>query len=348
MANTFTGHKSRDISFDIIRITACFLVVLMHSPIPSEHAVGPFLTALSYVTAPCIGLFFMLSGALLLPTREPMFRFLKRRLGKIVVPTVVWSLIYILLKLYNSESEITLIRSLASMPFSAQGEGVLWFVYTLLGLYLLAPIISAWLEKATKREIEFLLLLWVITLLYPVFDCFLTINTTPQGILYYFTGYAGYFLLGYYLQRFPKVLNCGVCWAIALAGMALIGLLKYNNIDFDFYALFWYLSIFVATFCSAIWLSTRMLCKLLVFNTLGGVRRISNLTFGIYLVHILIMRHWLWQQSWIERIENYPIQTLLVAIITFMISAALCWLISKAPFSKWVIGYNSPSNTPKG
>lgn len=47
----------RDISLDLVRIIACFLVVLMHSPLPSTAANGPFLAALSYFTAPSIGLF---------------------------------------------------------------------------------------------------------------------------------------------------------------------------------------------------------------------------------------------------------------------------------------------------
>ncbi len=156
--------KQRDISFDIIRILACFMVVLMHSPLPSADANGPFLVALSYFTAPCIGLFFMVSGALLLPVKTDYFTFLRRRFGKIAVPTVLWSLIYIALRLFYSKSEINVLQSVGSIPFSAQGEGVLWFIYTLCGLYLLAPILSGWLDRATKREIQFALTLWGVTL----------------------------------------------------------------------------------------------------------------------------------------------------------------------------------------
>lgn len=59
--------KQRDLSLDLIRIMACVMVVLMHSPIPTENANGVLLSSLSYFTTPCIGLFFMVSGALLLP-----------------------------------------------------------------------------------------------------------------------------------------------------------------------------------------------------------------------------------------------------------------------------------------
>ena len=59
--------KQRDLSLDLLRIVACVMVVMMHSPIPSDNSDGIILSSLSYFTAPCIGLFFMISGALILP-----------------------------------------------------------------------------------------------------------------------------------------------------------------------------------------------------------------------------------------------------------------------------------------
>lgn len=59
--------KQRDYALDLLRIVACVMVVMMHSPMPSADANGMLLSSLSYFTAPCIGLFFMVSGALILP-----------------------------------------------------------------------------------------------------------------------------------------------------------------------------------------------------------------------------------------------------------------------------------------
>lgn len=72
--------RQRDVSLDIIRIVACVFVVAMHSPMPSDNANGVFLVALSYFIAPCIGLFFMVSGALLLPVKEEYPTFLKKKI----------------------------------------------------------------------------------------------------------------------------------------------------------------------------------------------------------------------------------------------------------------------------
>lgn len=73
--------KERLYWLDITRILACIMVVLMHSPIPSVQTNGLFLASLSYFTAPSIGLFFMVSGVLLLPVMNTRL-FIKNKLPK--------------------------------------------------------------------------------------------------------------------------------------------------------------------------------------------------------------------------------------------------------------------------
>ena len=335
--------KQRDVFLDNIRILACFMVVLMHSPLPSENAVGPFLCALSYFTAPCIGLFFMVSGALLLPVKIDYITFVKKRFSKIAVPTLLWSIIYIMLNLYESQSEINILQQLCSLPFSNQGEGVLWFMYTLSGLYLLAPILSAWCEKASQKELQLILLLWAITLCYPLLDFWVITNSSTTGILYYFTGYAGYFLLGYYLRRYPHAIPTKLCYIIAAIGALLLLTLKHYNIPFDFYQLFWYQSIFIAALCIAIWKTIALLYNHVIISRLLIQREIdfiARLSMGVYLIHILIMRHWLWQQPWIFKLSNYPLQCMIIAFITMLLSIIICHLIAYQPKSEWIIGYH--------
>ena len=333
--------KQRDTSLDITRLLACFMVVVMHSPLPSANANGQFLVALSYFTAPCIGLFFMVSGALLLPVKTDYFTFLRRRFGKVAVPTVVWSLIYIALQLYYSKSEINVLQAVASIPFSAQGEGVLWLMYTLCGLYLLAPILSGWLERATKREVEFVLLLWAVTLCYPLLRLWFSVNDSDTGPLYYFGGYAGYFLLGYYLRRYPGSISAWLSGGLALVGAILLCATKRYGIELDFYSVFWYLSIFVAALCVALWSIVSKIANTVQFSDSVSERvsLLANLSFGVYLIHILVMRYWLWHQEWIPNIPNYIFQTIVIAVLTITVSIVLCFVIAKLPIGDFLIGY---------
>lgn len=336
--------KERDLSLDIIRIVACCFVVLMHSPIPSANANGVFLTGLSYFTSPCIGLFFMVSGALLLPVKTDYFMFLRRRLSKIVVPTMVWTTIYIVLNVYCSNSEINILQTVMSVPFSAQGHGVLWFMYTLIGLYLLAPILSAWLDRASDKELKFVLLLWGVSLCYPLLSMCLSINTGTTGILYYFTGYAGYFVLGYALKHNRIKISLVLSVLVAFLGIILLLVLKKYSIEYDFYSLFGYESIFIAAFCVAIWRTINKIYNRFIKNRIshkcsGLLNGLSNISFGIYLIHILIMRNLLW--PWGGKVSSYVAQTTIIAILTLLISSTVCVLISRTPLGNIVIGYRS-------
>ena len=247
----------------------------------------------------------MVSGALLLPVQTDTKTFLGKRLSKVVVLTLVWTVVYVGYNIIIGKDE-NWIQTIASIPFSAQGHGVLWFMYTLIGLYLLAPVMSRWLEKASKREVEFYLLLWLISLCYPILKLFLKIQDGAENILYYFSGYAGYFLLGYYMRKYPQVLAFKRLLPLLIISLAAPVLCKVFHLNVNFYSLFWYLSVFVVIMC-AVWFQgifsygKRHLSSWM----LGRLELISNLSFGIYLSHIFIMRYILWKWDVIVSIKDF-------------------------------------------
>lgn len=154
--------KERNYNYDIMRIVACLLIICMHAPMPSDSANSIFLNITGYFPAAGLCIFFVLSGALLLPVKMDTFMFLKKRMSKVVMPMLCFTALYVALK-YFSGDEVDLVHTICSVPFSTQGHGVLWFMYTLIGLYLLSPIISKWLQSSSKCEVEFYLGLWLIS-----------------------------------------------------------------------------------------------------------------------------------------------------------------------------------------
>lgn len=346
----------RNYGYDILRVIACIMVVILHSPMPGANAASHniFLSSLSFLTAPCVPLFFMLSGALLLGSKMSTGEFLKRRFGKFISPLIIWSILYLINKIIIGKISTAkgLVVSLLSIPFSAQ-EGLLWFMYTLAGLYLLTPILSSWLIYTSKRAVEFYLTIWIVTLLFPYFEQLLNLHTTitdRADILYYFSGFVGYYLFGWYMKRYKdsiiskygwkKVL--GVLSVLCVSGLAFKGIDKTLRLGMDELGGFWFQSAVVAIFC-IFWWFVAMRLSLTPFVNRAGVKRIVNIlanySFGIYLMHILIMRPWLWDVPFIKSITNYPIQTFTIVAIDMAISVLLCWLISLTPWSKYIIGY---------
>ncbi|MBO5602977.1 MAG: acyltransferase family protein, partial [Prevotella sp.] len=271
--------------------------------------------------------------------QEPTDSFLKRRLTKVVFPTLFWTFFYLAVTIVTEGMSMSeFINRLISIPFSAQGHSILWFMYTLIGLYLLSPIISPWLQKASKREIEWVLLLWGVTLCFPLLAYGVTINTSQTGILYYFGGYAGYFLLGYYLHTYrPKISPIGVA-LLFLIPLCTAVTFKFTGTQVDFYSVFWYQSIFTVVMCIGWFCIFQRLEERIPHSS--WITLLSNCCFGIYLVHIFIMRSILWKCGFISA-GGGIIQIILTILLTSLISFAIIWGISKLPYSQYVIGYKS-------
>ena len=326
------SEKVRDYRLDILRVIALAMIILMHSPLTCSVP-AYVLSGISYFTSPSIGLFFMISGALLLGNNLSTKEFLKKRFTKILFPTIFWTFFYLIIKYYSGQLSATgVLKAVLSIPFSAQARSILWFMYTLAGLYLLTPVLSQWLKKASKREIEFYLFLWVITLLYPYLERGLIINESHTGILYYFSGYLGYFLLGFYLKNHYKDDVKHVILAILVA-IIVPTCLHVGEIEFDFYRMLWYLSLPVALMAFS-WFVIISKCP---NRKVELISEISKLSFGIYLIHIFVMRNILYN---IELIRDMPglVQIPVVSISTFIISFCVVWLISRLPYSKYIIG----------
>ena len=287
----------------------------------------------------------MISGALLLPIQLDIKSFLKKRFVKVALPAIFWSLFYVganSLLLNKSIGGKTII----SIFFSAQGNSTLWFIYTLLGLYLLAPILSRWLLSASQKELEFYLGLWGISLCYPFLKYVVDLNTSNTGILYYFSGFVGYFVLGYYLRTYHNRIAWKLLIPALTVAIAVPVVCKLQHMEVDFYDLFWYLSIFVVIQCVCWW---KAICSLkqntICERTAHFITELSKMTFGIYLVHIFIMRYILWRCDFILEIDNYYLQTTIIIVLTFVFSALSTYLIGFLPKSQYIIGYKSL--TPK-
>ena len=334
------SQPQRVVYLDSLKIMACLMIVLMHAPHPDAGISGVLLTPISFLTAPGIGLFFMVSGALLLPVLSDTSSFLKRRLAKIVGPLLFWTFFYMIVTLLTGTMSVyDMGYSALSVLFSTQGHGVLWFLYTLAGLYLVAPIISPFLKKASERELQFYLMLWLVAMCFPIFSQIIEVNRSVTGVLYYFSGFLGYFVLGYYMHTYHPQIPRLVIVCLFLFPIAFLAGYKLFEIDFDFYDVCGYLSILVGMMCIGWFYVIHRIMHVLKVKESRLMTEISNCCFGIYLMHIFVMRYLLWHIDFIIFEYGGIGQILLIWLLTFVISLFFTYLISYLPFAEFIVGY---------
>lgn len=330
--------KERTIYFDVIRIIACLMVVMMHSPFPlKDDQYSPMLGIVTYLSAPCNGLFFMASGALLLGRSLPLESFMKKRLGRIVWPTVLWSLFYITINYFLDRESYDLISQIAWIPFyRTDACGYLWFMYALLGCYFLVPIIEPWLTNSSHREQKIVIGVWLLASIVPMITVYLNIPKFDEhGIWYYWGGFFGYFILGWYIAK------NNISWSqIGIAGLLGILLMllcfKQSSLSVDVNG---YLHPYVILFCFAIFASVkRLFCfnfKKRFFNSI--LSELSACTFGVYLIHYFLLNIWL---KHVNIINDLPIEIGILTrwIITIVVGFLIILILRKIPGHKYLIG----------
>jgi surface polysaccharide O-acyltransferase-like enzyme len=147
-----------------------------------------------------VPLFIMLSGALLLqPSKvdQPIRVFLKKRLARIGLAFVFWSIIYLVWNYYVNNATLTVYS--ITQSFLEQGPYYqFWFIYLIMGLYLLTPILRVVLKYADRKILRYLIILWFLASPVPPLLHLIT-GLAPDNALFLLSGYLGYFVLGIYL-----------------------------------------------------------------------------------------------------------------------------------------------------
>jgi surface polysaccharide O-acyltransferase-like enzyme len=86
----------------------------------------------------CVPLFVVASSYLQFPLHYSTGEFFKRRAVRILLPMAFWTLVYALVW---GEPVANLKGLLLNFNYAA---GHLWFVYMLIGIYLIMPLLSPW------------------------------------------------------------------------------------------------------------------------------------------------------------------------------------------------------------
>ena len=194
--------NKRELSFDILRVISMIMVIIIHVANVycrnygiinnSSYLISLIFNTISRISVP---LFFMISGALLLNQKFDKEKY-KKRLFKYIIIILFWDIFYLIWEYFYLNIKYDNLYMLIIQPFRAH----LWFLYTIIVLYLLQPILKIILEKISKRNRIILLILWF------VISSMGLINSYIATYFSIFT-YIGYFILGKYLYDFSLITN---------------------------------------------------------------------------------------------------------------------------------------------
>lgn len=334
-----TSQNNRIIYLDFLRVLACLMVIFIHSIMPAESSDGIYASFMTLIASPSSELFLALSGAIILPIKTDSSSFYKKRFTKLLPPLIIWSIIYTYIIFLKGDINLSMaVERIVKIPFTPV-VFVYWFMYVMVGLYLFAPVISPWLKSANKKQIEVFLLIWGISLLMPYLNIFIPDIYDAEGSYYWtlcnFSGFLGYWILGYYLRTYPIKVGLNFKWLLCSIGLiiylVILGLLKIN--DFTIEPYLDHLQIGSAFMVAIIF----TIMQHLPLKQSNIISNIANYSFGIYLIHIIIVRHIIWPLFETSNI-NPIIETSIITIFSFIISLVVVKILSKLPFSKYIIG----------
>ena len=342
---------------DLIRTVAIVLVILLHAstePYANVELMSPQGVQIWWasniydsIARVCIPLFVMLAGALLLqPSKadEPIRVFYKKRWARIGLPVIFWGILYFAWSFLvdgKTFSVDSVIQGVLTGPYYQ-----FWFLYLLIGLYILTPILRVFMKHASNRILKYALFVWFIgTAIMPLLT--LLGSYYLNANFFVFTGWIGYFVLGAYL------LKVRVARKILLAGLAggllwtIIGTYLTIGSLGESFSQFFYdgFSVNMIVASAALFLLLAAVPTQSLQTKLPRTNRIIKLisanTLPIFLFHVIVLETL--QNGYLGFTLSITSMNPLIAIplitaVTLLICLAVIVPLKKIPYVKRIIG----------
>ncbi len=215
------GMKNRIWQFDLLRVIACLLVLLVHvsaqwlkkGVVPGTSSVI-FAQSCNILAFSGVSLFVMISGALALRREISVKEALFKRFFRYMLLYELWRILYFIFYVIRSgqAGDLSAWKKYVFEGFTTLGGHYhLWYLPMLAMLFLLVPLIGDGAQKLPNCLL-YIGVTFFAAFLFPTVFMFdfrgkprLTVLLQPFPFEY-FTGYLGYFLLGHLLYRWRDCL----------------------------------------------------------------------------------------------------------------------------------------------
>ena len=352
--NTEFNIEKREVWIDVLKIISAFAIILIHL---SGSIYGDFLDNinqwynalyLNSITRFAVPCFWMVSGIFIIDKRDSVMEVFSKRLPKIIIPLVFWSICYIVVDKITWGKDSNVIMEILTIPFEHKA-GHLWYIYQLVGLYLLTPIINLVYEKTSKGiKIYFI----TITLIIPgFFDMILklcnyskievlSINWNKVGFAEIALVFLGKLLIDEMKNKQIRRLWCYIGMMLGFSATVVCSYcisVKNNKPYFNMFDQIHLPVVILGISVFMLFYSYRTKFNNLTSKVKVDILKLSKLTMGVYFMHML-------PANFVRNIMNTQVIiksniliVILEAVMCYIISIVYCYLISKVPYIKKLV-----------
>lgn len=311
-------------NYDLIRSVAIYFVVIIHSlGCVETNTYGlneaNLVNAIMSIVKCAVPLFVMLSGALLLGKEESIASFYKKRLMRLLPPFLIWSfIVYSLYYIKNNNDDFSiydLFYNYIVQTFTSGVVSVYWYVYMILGLYLITPFLRKLVLSLNKFEsylfLCILLLLYIISQILPTVK--IASRFISENYIYIFYYCFGYIYVKYKTSEtnYISIIILLISWLLNVVNLVL-GITTFPFV------------VFFSISCFSLLYNIRIPPKRIVIMFLNYCSRIS---YGVYLFHIIIISTFVS----LDVFKNIPlvILPLILGSTTFIINLLFFYFVRK-------------------
>lgn len=345
------NKNQRVIWADFLKILSIFMVIVLHISTKNMWQVNvgdrvfTIFTLYSLITRWAVPVFFMVSGSFLLnPEKEISNSKIKKYIFRLVVAFIGWSFVYAIFNTFIAWdfSWDTAAERIWTNFYT--GPYHFWFLFVMLGMYIILPMLRKICKISTKKELEYFLLIFCIfTVILPTLKKMEILNVLVLWLdnlkVSFVTGYVGLYVLGYYLKKYPfcKTNKGALCTlfvgVISLVLSAVLTFVWEHNTGMR--DEFWQgnLNITVVPQAVAIYSLVQYFDKWLAENKV--IVKFTNLVaskiFIIYLCHdifISLLEYWNFTTIKYNSLWSIPLFSIVVFLCSF-IMAYICELCIK-------------------
>ena len=325
----------------MVRAIAILFVVFTH--IHEQIGVDSYIIQAIFYDIDRLGvpLFFMLSGALVLPkiVNINMWVFYRKRIPQFIFLLFFYSFLTTFIQ--KSFSNIPIWQSLKESliftngiyPANTGGAHHLWFMYTIIELYLIAPFLGKLLERLSNQEILFFLVISIFLTQFKdslIGGFRIEVDFIQRLGSDFLGGHLNFFVIGYLLIY--RRINLSLLSSLALLLLPILFSLLRELHKSEFIGVFHWYSSSLSILLSSVGLLS--LIRIAFENTQKSIfiERISLYSFGIYLSHYVFI--YIFKAIIDFSIFSFWEKLIVLYIPSFVSAYIFTWLLSKNKYTK--------------